>query len=97
MKQQEVRADGTARHVGGILSKDGAVGSRGMTIVGRDTFSKECISISARRDGTTHGRNGVVHLGKNEHNVVLTGRRGIIRLSDHGVNLFRRFLVRAYS
>jgi hypothetical protein len=68
-----------------------------MTIVGRDTFTKECISKSARRDGTTHGRNGVVHLGKNKHAVILTGRRGIVRLSSHGVNLFRRFLVRAYS
>jgi hypothetical protein len=68
-----------------------------MTMVRRDTYYKECISISARRDGTTHGRKGVVHLGKNEHTVVLTGHRGIVRLSGHGVNLFRRFLVRAYS
>ena len=65
VKQQEVRADGTARHVGGILSKDDGVRSRGTVIVGRDTLSKECISISARRDGTTYGRKGVVNLGQN--------------------------------
>ena len=65
VKQQEVQADGTARHVSGILSEDGGIGSRGMVIVGRDTLSKECISISARRDGITYGREGVVGLGQN--------------------------------
>ena len=99
VKQEEVRADRTARHLGGILSKDGAVGSRGMTIVGRNTISKESISISARRYSKSHGRwnrNGVVHLCKDEDAPVFTGHKGVVRLSFHGVNLLRRFLGRAY-
>ena len=95
VKQEEVRADGTARHLGGILSKDGAVWSRGMIVMGRETISKESISIGARR---THGRwnwNGVAHLCKDEDTLFCTGHRGIVRLSCHGVNLLRRFLVRA--
>ncbi len=67
VKQEEVRVDGMARHLGGILSKDGAVGSRGMTIVGRDTILKESISIGARRYHKMHwrwNRNGVIHLCK---------------------------------
>jgi hypothetical protein len=98
VKQEEVRADGTARHKGGILSKDGAGWSRGMTIVGRETISKESISIGARRYIRTYGRwnrNGVVHLCKDEDTRVCTGHRGVVRLSCHGVNLLRRFLVRA--
>jgi len=71
-----------------------------MTIVGRDTISKESISIDARRYSKTHGRwnrNGVVHLHKDEDAHVFPGHRGVVRLlSCHGVNLIRRFLVRAY-
>ena len=76
VEQEEVRADGTARHLGCILSKDGAVGSRGMIIVGRDTNTKESISIGARRYSKTHGRwnrNGVVHLCKDENALVFDG------------------------
>ena len=72
VKQEEV----PARHLGGILSKDGVVGSRGMIIVGRDTYTKESISIGARRYSKTHGRwnrNGVVHLCKDEDTLVFTG------------------------
>jgi len=100
VKQEEVRADGTARYLGGILSKDGAVGSRGMTIVGRDTISKESISIGARRYRKMHkrwNRNGVVYLRKDEDACVFAGHRGVVRLlSCHGMNLIRTFLVRAY-
>ncbi len=76
------------------MSKDGAVWSRGMTVVGRETISKESISIGVRR---THGRwdwKGVGHLCKDEDTLVCTRHRGIVRLSCHGVNLLRRFLVR---
>jgi hypothetical protein len=99
VKQEEVRANWTARHLGGIFSKDGAIGSKGMTIVGRNTISKESISISARRYSKTHGRwnrNGVVYLYKDEDAPIFTGHRGIVRLGCHFVNLLRRFLGRAY-
>jgi len=76
VKQEEVRADGTVRYLGGILSKDGTVGSRGIIIGGRDTFAKESSSIGARRYSKTHGRwnrNGVVHLCKDEDAHIFTG------------------------
>ena len=100
VKQEEVQADGMARYLGGILSKDGAVGSRGMATVGRDTISKESLSVGARRYSKMHrrwNRNGVVHLHKDEDACVFTGYIGVVRLlSCYDVNLIRRFLVRAY-
>ena len=55
------------------MGKDGANRSRGKTIVGRDTITKESISIGAMRHSKTHGRwnrNGVVHLCKDENALV---------------------------
>ncbi len=48
---------------------------------------------SLSQESTILGQRGekLINLGKDENTLILTGGRGIVRLSSHGMDLFRWF------